>query len=339
MSRRAEDIKKLLGKLYDKLAFLENKKADDADPKREFQLKNDIEEARAEIAKFEAELAQLTGESFSPAPPVAGPVQPSPPNPARPGADAASLERPPKVFISYSQESRSHADRVLSLSNRLRQDGVDAHLDQYEVAPPEGWPRWMVKQFQECDFIVMVCTETYRRRCDGDEAAGKGQGVKWEGNLAYNVLYSDDSLNRKAIPVLFDGSPNDVVPLPFQGFTRHRLGTDEGYQSLLRHLRGQPSAVKPTLGAPAAGASVVSQTLPERKRQTNFDMRIELLDVLNGVTLTTLKQVIYAVNMPTVEQLGDSAPHGDQVIALLQWAESRDGCGLEKIREVLSRRP
>jgi hypothetical protein len=41
--------------------------------------------------------------------------------------------------------------------------------------------------------------------------------------------------------------------------------------------------------------------------------------------------------MPTVEQLGDSAPHGDQVVMLLKWAESKDGCGLEKIREVLSR--
>jgi hypothetical protein len=337
MSRRAEDIKKLLGKLYDKLAFLENKKVDDADPKREFQLKNDIEETRAETAKYEAELAQLTGASSSTAPPVAGPVHSSPPNSAPPGADAALLERPPKVFISYSHDSKAHADRVLQLSNRLRSDFIDAHLDQYEVAPPEGWLLWMDKQVRECDFTVMVCTETYRRRCDGEEAAGKGQGVKWERNLVYNQLYANDSLNKKLIPVFFPENSSNDVPLPLQGFTRHRLGSEDGYQGLLRHLRGQASAVKPPLGAPAAGARVVSQTLPERKRQTSFDMSIELLDALNGVTPTKLKQVIYAVNMPTVEQLGDSAPHGDQVVMLLKWAESKDGCGLEKIREVLNR--
>jgi hypothetical protein len=337
MNPRAEDIEKLLKKLRGKLSFFESKKVDEADHNREFQLESDIDAVRAEIAKYEAELSQLTGAPSSPAPPGPSSVHSSPPHSAPPAANLPSSGAPPKVFISYSHDSKAHADRILQLSNQLRQDGVDAHLDQYEVAPPEGWPRWMVKQFQESDFILMVCTETYRRRCDGEEMAGKGQGVKWEGNLAYNVLYGDDSLNRKAIPVLFpDGSPNDV-PLPFQGFTRHRLGTEEGYQGLLRHLRGQPSAVKPPLGAPAAGARVVSQTLPERKRQTSFDTRIDLLDELNRVTRPQLKQVISAVNMPTVEQLGDSAPHGDQVIALLRWAESRDGCELGKIREVLNR--
>jgi hypothetical protein len=32
----------------------------------------------------------------------------------------------PKVFISYSHDSREHEDRVLSLAHRLRKDGVGA---------------------------------------------------------------------------------------------------------------------------------------------------------------------------------------------------------------------
>jgi len=45
------------------------------------------------------------------------------------------------VFISYSHDSREHMDRVLELSNRLRADGIDCHIDQYEMSLPEGWPR------------------------------------------------------------------------------------------------------------------------------------------------------------------------------------------------------
>jgi hypothetical protein len=51
--------------------------------------------------------------------------------------------RSPEVFVSYSQDSVEHMEQVLQLSNRLRNDGIDCSIDQYEVSPPEGWPRWM----------------------------------------------------------------------------------------------------------------------------------------------------------------------------------------------------
>ena len=38
----------------------------------------------------------------------------------------------PKVFISYSHDSQEHKDRVLSLADRLRSDGIDCNIDQYE---------------------------------------------------------------------------------------------------------------------------------------------------------------------------------------------------------------
>ena len=40
----------------------------------------------------------------------------------------------PKVFISYSHDSPEHAELVLALSDRLRQDGIDSHIDQYEMS-------------------------------------------------------------------------------------------------------------------------------------------------------------------------------------------------------------
>ena len=34
----------------------------------------------------------------------------------------------PRVFISYSHDSPEHKDRILALSDRLRQDGVDCSI-------------------------------------------------------------------------------------------------------------------------------------------------------------------------------------------------------------------
>ena len=67
----------------------------------------------------------------------------------------------PKVFISYSHDSDEHIDRVVDLSNRLRENGIDCQIDQYEESPPEGWPRWMTKQIKGARFVLVVCTEKY----------------------------------------------------------------------------------------------------------------------------------------------------------------------------------
>lgn len=34
-------------------------------------------------------------------------------------------------------------------ANKLRSEGIDAILDQYEEAPSEGWPRWMENSINE----------------------------------------------------------------------------------------------------------------------------------------------------------------------------------------------
>ena len=46
--------------------------------------------------------------------------------------------------------------------------GIDVILDRYvHPAPEEGWPRWMDRNLDEAQFVLMVCTETYRRRVMG----------------------------------------------------------------------------------------------------------------------------------------------------------------------------
>jgi hypothetical protein len=55
---------------------------------------------------------------------------------------------PPKVFISYSHDTVEHQDRVLGFALRLRADGIDAEVDQYNTSPPEGWPLWCERQIE-----------------------------------------------------------------------------------------------------------------------------------------------------------------------------------------------
>ncbi len=153
----------------------------------------------------------------------------------------------PRVFVSYSHDSEPHRERVLALANRLRREGIDAQLDRYAPHPPEGWPRWMQRQIEAADYILLVCTETFRRRFDGREEPGKGRGVSWEGLLAVQLLYENGTRNEKLIPLLFAGSGETDIPLPLRPYTHYRL--PDGYEGLYRQLTGQPEVSPPALGS------------------------------------------------------------------------------------------
>ena len=113
-----------------------------------------------------------------------------------------ALSVPPRVFISYSHDSRQHEDAVLNLSDRLRTDGIDCSLDQYVSNPPEGWVTWMQNQTENSDYVLLICTEIYGARLEKNEEPGIGLGAIWEGQLIFNDLYRRQGLNSKYIPVL-----------------------------------------------------------------------------------------------------------------------------------------
>jgi hypothetical protein len=93
-----------------------------------------------------------------------------------------------KVFISYSHDSPEHEANVLALADRLRADGIDAALDQYESFPPEGWELWQQRQIQAARFVLMVCTGTYQRRFDAEEKPGNGLGAISEAGFIRQLL-------------------------------------------------------------------------------------------------------------------------------------------------------
>ena len=156
--------------------------------------------------------------------------------------------RVPRVFISYSHDSAEHAANVLKLANHLRRDGVDALIDQYFTSPPEGWPAWMEAHVREDDFVVMVCTETYRRRVEGRENPGTGLGVAWEGSLIYNRIYREKGNLSRFVPVLLNAGSAYHIPDPVFGGTHYLVDNPGGYEGLLRRLFDRPAARIPPIG-------------------------------------------------------------------------------------------
>lgn len=156
--------------------------------------------------------------------------------------------QPTRVFISYSHDSPPHMDRVLELSDRLRAEGIDCQIDQYEQAPPEGWPLWCQRQVEESKFVLVVCTETYKRRFDGKEVPGKGKGVSFEGYVINQMIYDYQSKNTRFIPITFSAEDLEFIPVILRGSSFYNVSRVREYEELYRRLTNQPSVIMKPVG-------------------------------------------------------------------------------------------
>lgn len=111
-------------------------------------------------------------------------------------------------------------------------------------------------------FVLVVCTEIYRKRFEGTEVSGTGAGAKWEGAIITQELYDSEGRNTKFIPVVFDPEDTKYIPVEMRGGTYYILNSDSEYDDLYRHITNQPKAVKRELGR--------LRSLPPKTRKGTF---------------------------------------------------------------------
>lgn len=150
--------------------------------------------------------------------------------------------KPPKVFISYTWEDGLRT-WVLDFATRLRSDGVNAILDQWETMPGDQLPEFMERSVRDSDFVVFVCTPTYKRKSD----RRKG-GVGYEGHIITGEVFQKNN-HRKFIPVLRKGkwataSPSWATSKLFIDF-RGEPYSEASYQQLLNTLLGKSPTAPP----------------------------------------------------------------------------------------------
>ena len=117
----------------------------------------------------------------------------------------------PKVFISYSWESKEHSDWVNSLADKLLADGIEAIIDSYDVSPGDRLPKFMESSIKDSDYVIIICTEEYKRKANNRE-----KGVGYESHIISAELYNNHN-DRKFIPIIRQGDFNTAVPTYLDG--------------------------------------------------------------------------------------------------------------------------
>ncbi len=161
-------------------------------------------------------------------------------HPTKPIQNQTDFMSEKTVFISYSHDSVEHREKVLALSERLRDDGIHTLLDRYiNGSPKQGWPRWMLDQLDAADYVLVVCTETYYRRFRGHEKPDIGKGVDWEGTLITQKCYDQRSQTLKFVPIFLGDANATCIPEPLRPHTHYALTSEPAYQNLYDFLLEQ----------------------------------------------------------------------------------------------------
>ena len=137
----------------------------------------------------------------------------------------------PRVFISYCRKDKKIENWVVSLTNKLRKNGVDAILDKYYLKPGNDLPQWMTNEIVKAQKVLLICDKNYAERADMRNA-----GVGWETMIIQGDMLSQGDNNSKYIAIACDGFDKS---LPI--YVKTKLGiskkeVDEDFNVLLESI-------------------------------------------------------------------------------------------------------
>jgi hypothetical protein len=153
-----------------------------------------------------------------------------------------------RIFISYSQDSLAHSTRVLDLANQLRSHGIDVEIDQYIDDPSQGWPTWMLDMVTTSRYVLLVPSEGYAAKLNRRDHSTLGRGARWEGAIITQILYENQGLESKIIPILMGENQEEYIPIFLRGRTFYIISREDDYLKLYRRLTNQRGIIKPALG-------------------------------------------------------------------------------------------
>ena len=151
-----------------------------------------------------------------------------------------------RVFISYSHDSEIHKSWVLDLATYLRENGIDALLDQWDLELGDDLPSFMESGIRDTDRVLIICTDMYVQKAN--DGAG---GVGYEKTIASAEMLLSGNDDRKFVPIIRNVERPDKLPT-FLGAKLYMdlsegLDTPENREHLLRRLH-EIAPNKPPVG-------------------------------------------------------------------------------------------
>jgi hypothetical protein len=138
------------------------------------------------------------------------------------------------VFVSYAWDNDEHKEWVFKFVNRLRQNGIDAFIDQTHLPLGARSPEFMERSVRDSGRVLVICTENYKTRFDNRRG-----GAGYEGHIITGEIVNEVGKN-KFIPVLRSGDWKTALPTALLGVQGVDLRKDSlsEFRKLIGDLHG-----------------------------------------------------------------------------------------------------
>ena len=169
----------------------------------------------------------------------------------------------PKAFISYSHDTLEHKKWVLELAIRLRNNGIDAIIDQFELKPGDDVPHFMETNLAKADKVLMICSERYVEKANNGEG-----GVGYEKMIVTSSLLQTINEN-KVIPIIRQNGNMDLPTFLKSKIYINFSKNDDfefSYDNLVRTIHNSPIFEKPAIGN--------NPFIPIAKEQLDGDIKL-----------------------------------------------------------------
>ncbi|WP_172652651.1 hypothetical protein [Rhodococcus opacus] len=143
-----------------------------------------------------------------------------------------------------------------SFVERLRANGVDAHIDLYYQSDSSiDWTRWGQQMVRDSDFVIVAVSTAWKERWEGTNSPTVGAGAVVEADtLKGRFNENQRDFQAKTLIAVLPGASEDALPTDLHRLNRFYIhefaDTDDGIQRLLRTLYGKPLHAIPELGSP-----------------------------------------------------------------------------------------
>lgn len=221
---------------------------------------------------------------------------------------------PYDAFISYRRQ-----DPDKQFARNLRQSlmaaGYRVAFDEVDFAPQASFLEEMERCVRQSRFVLAVVSPRYF-------ASGNTQ----EEAIITKVMDMADR-KRRLIPLTIE-----AVELPYWLYNLVGIRFDDD-DPLIPPF----DKLKTALGDPLSGSRPSGTTPPPAPPAPSPPppmTRMELIRTLGELAPPDFQQLVYALKVPNAIMPATAAP-GSQAFALLQWAESPTGCGLDKVIQEL----
>jgi hypothetical protein len=200
----------------------------------------------------------------------------------------------PKTFISYAWTSEDHKSLVRSLAERLRDDGVDATLDQWDLKPGHDAIAFMEQIVTDPNVkkVIIVCDLAYVEKSNarkggvGTEAQIISPGIYAKADQDKFVVVSveRDETGEPCRPAFY----NSRIAIPMDDENEF----EARYEELLRWVFDKPLRPKPPLGK--RPALLLDEAGPPRRTSVLAETRVRALRQGRGSSMPQTQEFLAA---------------------------------------------